>query len=96
MQKLRELTAYPLSLADYQALEKAREADAERYENLFDEVVNPSARNLQVDLAAIEGDESKKARNDDFLKSVSKDSYIREVLSIIHDIIELEGVAIND
>lgn len=96
MQKLRELTAYPLNLADYQALEAAREADAERYKNLFDEVVNPSARNLEVDLAAIEADESKKARNDDFVTSVSKDAYIREVLSIIHDIIELEGVAIND
>ena len=96
LKKLRDLTAYPLDLEGYQALEAARKADAERYENLFDEVVNPSARNLEVDLPMIEADESKQARNEDFLKSVSKDSYIREVLAIIHDIIELEGVAIND
>lgn len=96
LKKLRDLTEYPLDLEGYQALEAAREADAERYENLFEDIVNPSARNLDVDLPMIEADESKQARNKDFLESVSKDSYIKEVLAIIHDIIELEGVAIND
>ena len=96
LKKLRDLSAYPLDLEGYQALEAARETDAERYENLFGKIVNPSARNLDVDLPMLEADESKQARNKDFLESVSKDSYIREVLAIIHDIIELEGVAIND
>jgi carboxyl-terminal processing protease len=96
LQKMRDLTAYPLNLEAYQSFEEARKADAKRYENLFDEVLLPSARNLAVDVPAIENDESKKARNEDFLESVSKDAYILEVLSIIHDIIELEGVASRD
>lgn len=96
MQKLRDLTAYPLDLEAYQSLEAARTADAERFKNLFDKVVITSARNLDVDLPIFEADESKKARNDDFLKAVSKDVYINEVLSIMHDVIELERVAIND
>lgn len=96
MQKLRNLTSYPLDLEAYQGMEAAREADAERFSNLFDEVVNPSARNLEVDLPVFAADESKQARNEDFLKSVSKDIYIHEVLSIMHDVIELERVAIRD
>lgn len=96
LQKLRDLTAYPLELEAYQGLEATRTADAERFKNLFDEVIIPSARNLEVDLPAFAADESKKARNEDFLKGVSKDIYIHEVLSIMHDVIELERVAIND
>jgi carboxyl-terminal processing protease len=96
LQKLRELTAYPLNVDDFRALEATRKADAERFNNLFDEVVNPGARNLAVDLPAIAGDESKKARNEDFLKAVSKDVYIHEVLAIMHDVIELERVATRD
>jgi carboxyl-terminal processing protease len=96
MQKLRDLTAYPLDLEAYQNLEAARTADAERFKNLFDKVVITSARNLDVDLPIFDADESKKARNEDFLKAVSKDVYINEVLSIMHDVIELERVAIND
>jgi carboxyl-terminal processing protease len=96
MQKLRNLTTYPLDLEAYQGLQAARAKDAERFENLFDEVVNPSARNLEVDLPVFEADESKKARNEDFLKAVNKDVYIHEVLSIMHDIIELERIAIKD
>ncbi|MEL7219670.1 MAG: carboxy terminal-processing peptidase [Bacteroidota bacterium] len=94
--KMRQETSYPLDLKAYQALEAARKEGAERYENLFEDVILPSARNLAIDLPAFENDESKKARNDDFLESVSKDPYILEVLHIIHDIIELEGVATRD
>ena len=96
LQKLRDLTDYPLNLQDYQSLEAARTADADRFKNLFDEVIIPSARNLEVDLPTFAADESKKARNEDFLKGVSKDLYIYEVLSIMHDIIELERIAIED
>ncbi|MEM1214445.1 MAG: carboxy terminal-processing peptidase [Bacteroidota bacterium] len=96
LRKRRDLSSYPLNLEAYQNLEASLKADADRFDNLFDEVVIPSARNLEVDLPAFENDESKQARNEDFLKSVSKDVYIQEVLSIIHDIIDLEGVAVRD
>lgn len=93
MKEVREMTNYPLRLTDFQAFKAARDAEAANYKNLFDAVVNPSVKNLPVDLPAIENDESKVARNTDFLETVSKDVYIREVMSIIHDIIERERVA---
>lgn len=38
----------------------------------------------------IELDESRKARNDDWVKSVTKDIYIKETVNIMHDLIELK------
>ncbi|MBC6992649.1 carboxy terminal-processing peptidase [Neolewinella lacunae] len=80
---------YPLSLAAYQALEKANQKEAEQYKDLYDQVVIPGVYNLDVDLEEIQVDESKDARNTDFKKGVSKDVYIQEALNIIHDMRQL-------
>jgi carboxyl-terminal processing protease len=44
--------------------------------------------NLEVDLAEINVDEAKKARNDDWLESIQKDVYIQEALNIMKDMQE--------
>jgi carboxyl-terminal processing protease len=54
----------------------------------MDQVVLENISNLEEDLPGIEADESKKARNDEWLESVSKDIYIKETLAIMHDMIE--------
>ncbi len=82
-------STYPLSLAAYQALEKANQKEAEQYKDLYDQVVIPGVYNLDVDLEEIQVDESKDARNTDFKKGVSKDVYILEALNIIHDMRQL-------
>jgi len=41
--------------------------------------------NLAVDMEEINVDESKKARNDDWLESINKDVYIQEALNIMKD-----------
>lgn len=96
LKKVRDQTSYPLSLTAFQDVEERKEKDADQYKDLFDEIINPSAHNLAIDLPTIENDESKKERNENFLESVSKDGYIYEVLGIMHDIIELERVATRD
>lgn len=84
----REQSSYPLNLEAYQAFEDAQEAEAAKYKNMFDEIVNQGVANLEVDLPTIHSDESKEARNDDWIKSVSKDVYIKETLNIMHDLLE--------
>ena len=86
--KQRDQTSYPLNLADYQKFEKAQEDEAAKYKDMFDNVVNKGVKNLEVDLPSIHADESKEARNDDWIKSVSKDVYIKETLNIMHDMLE--------
>ncbi len=84
-------TTYPLEFNAFKAKEDKLEAEAKAYENLFKKVVIPDVENLPEDLAGIERDESKKARNDDWKKSVSKDVYIKETMNILHDLIVFSG-----
>jgi len=83
----RDMTVYPLSLNKYQAFEKELQAGAEPYKNLMDAVVNTGIQNPNADVAVINADESKKARNEDWINTVSKDVYLKETLHIMHDLI---------
>ncbi len=91
VKRQRDRTTYPLALTEFEDLQRANRTEAEMYNDLFDDVVNPGVLNLQVDLEPILTDESKTARNDDFKTSVSKDVYIREAVNIVEDMIKLEG-----
>jgi len=92
-ERQNDFSKYPVALNEYKALQAGIEAEAKQFENMFDAVVNPGVYNLPADLAAFEGDESKKARNKDFVDTTGKDVYIREAMMIIHDIIDLERLA---
>lgn len=89
VKKQSDRNTYPLSLTDYQELTRANKTEAEMYDDLFDDVVNPGVLNLEVDLEPILEDESKTARNDEFKKGVSKDVYIQEAINIISDMEDL-------
>lgn len=84
----REMTSYPLNLEEYQQFEATQETEAAKFRDLFKDVVNQGVKNLEVDIPSIHADESKLARNEDWIKSVSKDIYIKETLSIMHDMLE--------
>ena len=71
-------------------LTKAQERKAAEFRDLMEDVNVKGVTNLEVDLPSIHGDESVKARNEDFIKSVSQDIHIKETLNIMHDLITLE------
>ncbi|MCB0577992.1 MAG: carboxy terminal-processing peptidase, partial [Phaeodactylibacter sp.] len=85
----QDFSEYPLQLSAYRSLVKEREQEAKQFDGLFDAEVNHGVSNLKVDLPHIESDESRTARNDDWIKSVTKDVYIKETLNIMHDLIAL-------
>lgn len=93
LERQRAQTVYPLSTADYREFVDARQAAADQYKDLFDAQVNTNVRNLAVDLPALEADESKQARNEKWVESVGKDVYLQETLHIMHDLINVDGVA---
>jgi len=85
----RQKSEYTLNLDNFVALSEQQEREAKRYQDLGEKVVNEGVTNLEVDLPGIHDDESKEARNQDFIKTVSKDIYIQETLNILHDMIVL-------
>ncbi len=90
LEKQKDQSEYPLNLDAYQKVVEEQEAEADRFDNMFEEAVNPHVSNLTVDMPAIESDESRKARNDDWIKNISKDVYLKETLHIMHDLIALQ------
>jgi len=81
----RDDTNSTLGIKDYRMSLEAIEAEAKMYEEIFTPIDALQVSNLEVDLDEINVDESKKARNDDWLKSIKKDAYIQEALHIIKD-----------
>lgn len=89
LETLRDQTTHPLNLTAYREFLKQRRAEADRFKDLFDAEVNASVDNLKIDIPAMEADESKKARNDNWVKSVKKDVYLHETLNIMHDMLSM-------
>lgn len=80
-----------LNKAKYLAMMAKRKKEAEKYDDIFDKKIEGFAvLNLEDDLPYIEMDESRKIRNEEWIKDVSKDFYLQETLSILRDMIDLE------
>lgn len=83
----RDNSNHLLNLEAYQAEDKAWKAQAEEFEKLFKSEVVSNVSNLEIDVPEIEGDEGKKARNEEWIKGVKKDVYLKETLNIMHDML---------
>ena len=90
VRRQRDFDTYPLTLAEYRAMDERNKEEAKQYEGMFDNIVTEGVTNIEVDLEEILNDESKDARNKDFKKGVSKDVYVEEALNILKDMRELE------
>lgn len=87
----KDETTYPLNITSFESFIDSREKENEKYEDLFEEdVPNLNPRNITVDIAEIDAEESKKARNDEWIKDMKKDIYIEETLRIMKDMIDME------
>jgi carboxyl-terminal processing protease len=92
----RDITSYPLSITAYEAFDDKRTEESKQFEEVFDKEVLTAVRNLTADEAGLkEADESKTARNEDFIKGVKKDIHLKEALSIMADMIETHDVAMG-
>ena len=85
LKERKDETAYPLKYEKYKKLLDDLEKEGDKYDDLFVEIDGLSVNNLEEDLANIEMDEGKKARNDEWLKGLRKDVYIEECLNIMRD-----------
>lgn len=84
-----ERTVYPLALDDYVAYREGRAAEAQKYRDIMkDTVPGLIIENLPMDVAYIQEDESRVARNEDWIKQLKKDIYLEETLHIMQDLIK--------
>jgi len=88
LKKNRDLSEYPISIEEYQAVIDSRVEEAKKFENLMkDDVQYMKVENLAVDTSYINSDESRIARNKVWVEGLQKDIYVEETLKIIRDLI---------
>ncbi|PRY11604.1 carboxyl-terminal processing protease [Pontibacter ummariensis] len=86
LKKQSDNTVRSLQLEKYLAEERKAEAEAKRFEEAQEEVPVLDVARLQQDLNALNGDTAKVARSKEFTKSLKKDIYVEEAVSIIKDL----------
>ena len=91
IKKYRDNSTYSLNIDQFIKEMDQREEDSEQYKDLYDtDIASLKISNLEVDMDNINFDESKRARNQDWLDGMKKDFYLEEALSIMKDMIRLE------
>jgi len=91
LKDLRSKSLVPLSWDQYSELQQEEKNESQEFADLFDQVVNEGIDIPEADVDWINMDESRKARNEDWQKRVSKDLYITETMRILHDLEEANG-----
>lgn len=90
LKDLRDQESYPLQMDAFKEQEKNRKEDADAFKKFFVEIESLAVTNLAEDIEVIEESESKKARNEDWIKDIKKDVYIEEVLFIMSDMLAMD------
>lgn len=86
----REETEMPLESNKYKTLLKLRNDELKKYEKIGTQAIaGLKTENLPEDIAYIQSDSSRIARNDDFLKGLTKDVYVYESMHILGDLKKL-------
>lgn len=87
LKKLDEQKTYPLDITNYRADVKKNAAASKRYDAVNDKVAPLNITSLKVDLAKIQNDTVKVARNKDWIKARYKDPYLSEAVNVMNDLI---------
>jgi carboxyl-terminal processing protease len=93
LRKLQDRSQYPLQAEKYRQWHKRQEEEADQYDNLFKPIESFNLANLQADLAQIQADTSRTARNNTWLENKKKDIQLYEALHIMLDMIEQDALA---
>lgn len=86
-----EKTIFPISIEKYKIWKAERKKDDAHFKGKLNKIINEiEVKNLEVDMPRIQIDSSRIGRNDNWLKNIQKDQYIKEAIFVMKDIIELE------
>lgn len=96
LKRLRDDSTDPLNFAAYKAERKQRQEESERYKDMATKIEGLTIRPTEADAPGMEEDESKKARFEEWQKSLEKDSYLEEALHVIGDLQQIDRLAEHD
>lgn len=83
----RDNSVYTLNLDAFHTQQDELQKKVDAYKDLFEQDVVFGVENLPGEVAYIEAEEGRKARNEDWLKDVRRDVHLQETLLIMHDML---------
>jgi carboxyl-terminal processing protease len=87
LKQQNEFSLFPLDMESFSVLEKERKQRADEFKSYFEKTFLQIVNNPIQDLTIFENDPAKKARNEEWIKAVSKDIYIAESVHVLEDLI---------
>ncbi len=85
----RDISEYSLNFETFNEYVDSRDEEQERFDGLMkDSITELKVWNMEQDLLTIFDDEDKQAKNEDWIKGLGKDIYIKETLAIMADMIK--------
>jgi carboxyl-terminal processing protease len=82
----RKSTSYNLNFEAYKSIEETEKLEGERFKAIGKSpILDFTVQNVPADLESINKEESRKKRNEEWIKGIEKDPYIYEALQIIED-----------
>ena len=81
----REKTQLSLNLATYRQEEENRREENKRFDEISKQSTSITAAALSLDISEMEGDTTKIARSDKWIKDLNKDIFLEEAVKIIGD-----------
>ncbi|MGB0850481.1 MAG: carboxy terminal-processing peptidase [Bacteroidia bacterium] len=85
-EKQREEKTFNLNLEEYAAQKKTEKEESKKFDVLSKLVIEDFVlENIPSDLEKINSEESRKKRNEEWIKNIKKDPYVYEALQIIED-----------
>lgn len=93
LQRQKDMTKYPLQLEAYRSWDKKLEAEADQFDKMFKPIEKFQLSNPAADIAQIQSDSSRIARNDDWIKERKKDIQLYEALRVMQDMIRIDALA---
>jgi carboxyl-terminal processing protease len=90
IKKNKDLSSFPTSFDDYAAMMAQREKENEKFKNLFSkDVEGLRIKNLVIDQPNFD-EEGAKARNEEWIKDLRRDAYLKETMMVMKDMIRGE------
>jgi carboxyl-terminal processing protease len=93
LRKMRDESVYFLNADKYRAWNQRQDEEADKYDDMFKPLDNFVVQNLAADMAYIQSDTSRVARNTDWLEDKKKDVQLLETLRIMQDMLKMDVAA---
>jgi len=85
----RDISNYSLNYDDFNEYLDTKDAELKKFDSVMkDSLEELSIWNMEEDMAEFADDDKKKAKNEDWIKRLNKDIYLKETLSIMADMIK--------